>query len=82
MEGITRDARPLGRSRSAAPRSNLKERALALWPRLDRRALRRCSDDPVRIARLVARRTLLPPETIIEILGGGVTDTDRELWFG
>ena len=82
MEQRTRDAGPLARARSTTQRSALKERALALWPRLDRRALRRCADDPVRIARLVARRTMLPPETIVAILGSGVTDRDRELWFG
>lgn len=68
--------------RAGTLRSSPKERALALWPRLDRRALRRCANDPACIARLVARRTLLPPEAILVILQGGVTDTDRELWFG
>jgi hypothetical protein len=32
-------------------------RALATWPRLDRSRLRRTRGDPVRIARLVAKRT-------------------------
>lgn len=57
-------------------------RALTLWPRLDRRALTRCAEDPVRIARLVARRTNLPLEAIRAILEPRVSDVDRELWFG
>jgi hypothetical protein len=52
-----------------------------MWPRLDRRALSRCAGDPVRIARLVARRTNLRPEIIWMILAG-TDELDRELWFG
>jgi len=44
-------------------------RALALWPGLDRVALARTHGDPVRIARLVARRTALPETAIVEMLG-------------
>jgi len=43
-------------------------RALVLWPRLDRRRLRRCHDDPERIAVLVADRTALPYEAIVKLL--------------
>jgi hypothetical protein len=41
----------------------VRQRALALWPRLDRRALSRCGDTMC-IASQVARRTSLPRETI------------------
>jgi hypothetical protein len=44
-------------------------RALLLWPGLDRGRLATTRGDPVRIARLVARRTALPPETILRMLG-------------
>ena len=43
-------------------------RALALWPRLDRRALRRCRGDAARIARFVARRSSLPQDVIVGML--------------
>ena len=43
-------------------------RAMTLWPRLDRRRLRRCHDDPNRIAVVVAGRTALPYESIVKLL--------------
>ena len=43
-------------------------RARALWPGLDARALARTRGDVRRIARLVARRTALPEDTIIAML--------------
>lgn len=44
------------------------QRALAIWPRLDTVRLRRAKDDPVRIARLVERRTGIPREQIMAML--------------
>lgn len=44
------------------------ERALVLWPGLDRSRLRRTRGDPIRIARLVARRTALSLDEIVELL--------------
>jgi hypothetical protein len=41
---------------------------MLLWPRLDRAKLRRCADDPVRIADLVARRTSQPYDVILAML--------------
>ncbi|MFN8620873.1 MAG: hypothetical protein U0869_09040 [Chloroflexota bacterium] len=69
--------RPPRRSTSHA----LARRALALWPRLDREALRRCRDDPRRIASLVARRTPLSIETIVSMLVAAqlTADEPREL---
>ena len=62
---------------------SLDRRALALWPRLDRAALRRCRHDPARIAALISRRTTLPPECIKQVLlMPSVTDEDVETWFG
>jgi hypothetical protein len=44
------------------------DRALLLWPRLDRTRLTRTGGDPHRIARLVARRSALPTEVILAML--------------
>ena len=67
----------------SAPLSALERRALALWPRLDRAALRRCRQDPMRIAELVARRTTMPPEAIRQVLlMPPVTDDEVRTWFG
>ncbi|MFN8520289.1 MAG: META domain-containing protein [Chloroflexota bacterium] len=72
----------LGAGTRALP-PNIERRALALWPRLDARALRRCHRDPARIARLVARRTTLSFETIVGMLSmPSVSPQDIETWFG
>jgi hypothetical protein len=43
-------------------------RAMALWPRLDRRSLTRCGCDPTRIAKYVSRRTRMPAKSIETLL--------------
>ena len=63
-------------------RRRLEERALAVWPRLDRRSLSRCRGDVARIANYVARRTRLSPDTIRAILDPGLSEIERESWFG
>jgi hypothetical protein len=61
----------------------VERRALTMWPRLDRAALRRCRHDPRRIAALVARRTSIPPEAILQLLTMPVvSDDDVGIWFG
>jgi hypothetical protein len=71
-----------GSVRSEGPGA-LERRALALWPRLDRAALRRCNNDARRIAALVARRTTMPPEAILNVLTmPRVGDDDIDTWFG
>jgi hypothetical protein len=61
----------------------LYRRALALWPRLDARALRRCGHDPRRVAALVSRRTSLPLETIMVLLTAPRVSRDEvATWFG
>jgi hypothetical protein len=45
-----------------------RSKALALWPRLDRKALSRCGCDPARIARYVSRRTRIPADAIEHLL--------------
>lgn len=61
----------------------LERRALAIWPRLDRTALRRCHNDAHRIVTLVARRTTMPPESILSMLTmPRVADDDIDTWFG
>jgi hypothetical protein len=58
-------------------------RALALWPGLDRGALRRCRHDPDRIARLVARTTSLSVDVIRTMLIRPlISREDAETWFG
>lgn len=81
-------ARPVLPLRSSPPSTAgshdalMTRRALAVWPRLDRRALLRCAGDPVRITKLVARRTSLPPAIIRAILDPNLSDVDQEFWFG
>jgi hypothetical protein len=68
---------------ASRPAFSVERRALALWPRLDRAALRRCGHDPARIAALIARRTTLPPEAIKQVLlMPTVSDEDVQTWFG
>lgn len=47
----------------------VERRALAIWPRLDRRALRRCGGDVARIAAHIARRTKMTPKAIETLIG-------------
>jgi hypothetical protein len=44
------------------------ERALLLWPRLDRTKIRKVADDPVRIAEVIERRTAQPFDAILAML--------------
>jgi hypothetical protein len=44
------------------------ERALLLWPRLERARIRRFADDPARIAEIVERRTSQPYDVILAML--------------
>ena len=62
----------------------MHRRALALWPRLDRRALARCGSDSACIARHVARRTSLSTEVIQALIEQGdlPNEDDVRLWFG
>ncbi len=64
--------------------SALHQRALAHWPRLDRRVLNRCGADARRIARYVSRRTSLSVDAIEAILqrGSAPDEGDIERWFG
>jgi hypothetical protein len=43
-------------------------RAMALWPRLDHRALARCGCDPARLATYISHRTRMPLKAIETIL--------------
>lgn len=73
-----------GRSDVADGRScRYYERALSIWPRLDRRALSRCACDPRRIAGVVARRTSLPFDAILAlIMSPSASQIDVQTWFG
>ena len=56
------------------PTSCYLERAMLLWPRLDRAKLRKVADDPARIAEMVERRTSQPYDVILAML---TRQTDR-----
>jgi hypothetical protein len=56
------------RHRRSPETEALYARALLLWPGLSRRALSRCDGDPVKVARLVMRRTVLDEAGIVELL--------------
>lgn len=61
----------------------IRRRALLVWPRLDRDALRRCGGDPERVAVLVGRRSSLPHEAIVSILTmPEVNEVEARTWFG
>jgi hypothetical protein len=61
----------------------LERRALALWPRLERRALRRCRHDEGCIAGVVSRRTALPIESIrLLLVMPAVAEHEGSTWFG
>lgn len=76
------DARQATPERYAAAAA-LRRRALAMWPRLDPVALRRCGDDAACIAALVERRSALPTEAIIGILTAPtVSEDEGRIWFG
>ena len=58
-----------GRGRRIQPATEI--RALAVWPRLDRRILYRCRGEPECLGRVIARhRTTLSVEQVIRILTG------------
>ena len=65
----------VGRTAPRAARRAIKpstsfylERALLLWPRLDRARIRKVADDPARIAEIVVRRTSQPYDVILAML--------------
>jgi hypothetical protein len=41
---------------------------MAIWPRLDRRTLRRCGGNPRRIAALISHRTTMTPKLIERLI--------------
>ena len=57
--------RPRGRSDACQA---IYARALVLWPGLDRSRLTRTQGDPHKVARLIARRTVLSEESILSLL--------------
>jgi hypothetical protein len=83
VKGVTTMALQQASSGLTSRAVALERRALALWPRLDRAALRRCRQDPARIAALISRRTALSPEAIKQVLlMPTVSDEDVSTWFG
>jgi hypothetical protein len=57
-------------ARQPTAQLDFRARALAIWPGIDAQKLRRTQGDPLRIARLVERRTRLPIESIVSLLTG------------
>ncbi len=71
-----------GRARRSCP--CYYNRALLLWPRLDRAKLRRYANDPARIAELVEHRTAQPFEVILAMLTrevGAIAPTEQTAGF-
>jgi hypothetical protein len=64
-------AAPAANRRSALEECALMQRAMFIWPRLDRQSLARCGCDPRKIAGYVARRTSLSVEAITTLLEQG-----------
>lgn len=78
-----RTVRPARGESGPAWGSIAARRAIAMWPRLDMQALRRCRDDPHRIAHLVSRRTSMPVESIVRLLTMPQVSADEgATWFG
>ncbi len=73
MSGIA--TRSIDRQVDQSTGSDYCSRALALWPRLERHKLTRIKHDPGRLAALIARRTTLPEEAILELLGAPDSST-------
>jgi hypothetical protein len=62
---------------------DVEQRALALWPRLDMKAVRRCGGDMRCIVSVVARRTTLPSDAIrLLLLVPSVSRDEGSTWFG
>ena len=66
------------RRRARRPRSAAEIRAMAVWPRLDRRVLARCQGETTCLARAIARhRTTMSVEHVIRILTGADAGADH-----
>ncbi len=66
---------PLAGARPDGPTTSCYvERAMLLWPRLDRTRLRRVADNPARMAEIIERRTSQPFDVILAML---TNQTDR-----
>ncbi len=61
-------------NRSAAGWCPAQLKAMALWPRLNRRGLMRAGCDPARIAQYVARRTRIPVRDIEQLLAAAESE--------
>jgi hypothetical protein len=68
VHGIRSLGPRLAHRRLAPATSGYVERALLLWPRLDRAKIRKVADNPVRIAEIVERRTSQPFDAILAML--------------
>jgi hypothetical protein len=76
-------AAPAANRRSALEACALMQRAMSIWPRLDRRGLVRCGCDARKIAKYVARRTSHSVEAITAILEQGErADSEPPFYFG
>ena len=70
-------------SPTPARESDVEQRALALCPRLDRKAVRRCAGDTRCIVSVVSRRTTLPTEAIwLLLVLPRVSPDEGATWFG
>ena len=68
VQGVRPSAPRVARRAVRPPTSCYLERAMLLWPRLDRAKIRKVADDPVRIAEIIERRTSQPLDVILAML--------------
>ena len=74
---------PASNKRSAVEACAYVQRAMLIWPRLDRRTLARCGCDPRKIAAYVARRTSLSVDAIAALLEESVrAESEPSFYFG
>jgi len=68
VQGVRPNAPRAARSAVRQATTSYLERAMLLWPRLDRAKIRRVAENPARIAEIVERRTSQPYDVILAML--------------
>jgi hypothetical protein len=76
MNSLTTDNGGAGIAPLPSLQHDYFDRALALWPRLERPRLARVRHDPHRMAALISRRTTLSYVAILELLGASSAEND------
>jgi len=75
--GLSRTRTGLRPAQDQPPNTSVYvDRAMLLWPRLDRTRLSRFAHDPARIAQIVQQRTSQPYDAILAMLTKGYQPVD------